>query len=164
MNRARRRLAALTFLVACAGAPAADAPDERDVRAVADAAFDAIREKDQAAMQALFLPEGMSTRLRAGGDAPLRQMKNAEFIDQAFGGDDALEERWTETPAVRVDGDLATIWGHYTFHVDGAVSHCGVNAVDLVRLDGVWKIANWTWSVETEGCPAGAEAPQALGE
>ena len=25
--------------------------------------------------------------------------------------------------------------------------------IDLVRVEGAWKVTNWTWSVETAGCP-----------
>ena len=124
------------------------------VLAVTTAVFDAIRAKETNAMQAQFLAEGASTRVAAsaGADA-LTRATNAAFIARSFGTDASLEERWTETPTVLVDGDLALVWGHYVFLLNDEVSHCGTNHVDLVRVEGAWKVTNWTWSVETAGCP-----------
>ena len=123
---------------------------------VTTAVFDAIRTKDTDAMQAQFLAEGTSTRVAAaapeGADA-LSRATNAAFIARSFTTDASLEERWTEKPTVLVDGDLALVWGRYVFLLNGAVSHCGTNHVDLVRIEGAWKVTNWTWSVETTGCP-----------
>jgi len=34
----------------------------------------------------------------------------------------------------------------------GECSHCGVNAVDIVKIDGDWKIANWMRTVEKGNC------------
>ena len=39
------------------------------------------------------------------------------------------------------------------FHSDDVFSHCGVNRVDLFKLDGQWIIANWMWTTEQVGCP-----------
>ena len=47
----------------------------------------------------------------------------------------------------------ALVWGRYVFLLNDEVSHCGTNHVDLVRVEGAWKVTNWTWSVETAGCP-----------
>jgi hypothetical protein len=47
------------------------------------------------------------------------------------------------------------VWGEYEFWIDGAFSHCGVDAVDLVKIDGEWKVANFMWTVEKENCPTG---------
>ena len=115
-------------------------------------------------MLSLFLPDGTSTRLRDARElpadaTPLRRTTNAALINQAFNTDSDIEERWTETPTVRVDGDLALVWGRYEFLVDGGIAHCGVNHVDLVRLDGQWRITNWTWSVQTENCTRTPAAP-----
>jgi hypothetical protein len=44
------------------------------------------------------------------------------------------------TSDIKVDGDLASVWGRYVFFIDGKVSHCGIDAFHIVRTDGVWKI------------------------
>lgn len=158
------RAAAMTCLALALPVAALAQDDSSEALAVVDAAFDAIRAKDQAAMLSLFLPDGTSTRLRDARElpadaSPLRRTTNAALISQAFNTDSDIEERWTGTPTVRVDGDLALVWGRYEFLVDGSIAHCGVNHVDLVRLDGRWRITNWTWSVQTENCIRVPAAP-----
>ncbi|MEM1439318.1 MAG: nuclear transport factor 2 family protein [Pseudomonadota bacterium] len=133
--------------------------EHASVLAVTTAVFDAIQTKDTDAMQTQFLAEGASTRVAAAapaGASTLTRASNAAFIARSFETDASLEERWTEPPTVLVDGDLALVWGRYVFLLNGEVSHCGTNHVDLVRVGGGWKVTNWTWSVETTGCP---EAP-----
>lgn len=157
--RLGRLLAALWIATAACHAHSATHAEHEAVLAVTTAVFDAIRAKDTGAMQAQFLAQGVSTRVAAaapeGADA-LTRASNAAFIARSFETDASLEERWTDTPTVLVDGDLALVWGRYVFLVNDEVSHCGTNHVDLVRVDGAWNVTNWTWSVETEGCP---EAP-----
>ncbi|RED15181.1 hypothetical protein [Parasphingopyxis lamellibrachiae] len=62
-----------------------------------------------------------------------------------------LEERMPN-PVVDVDGDIAMVWGFYTFHRDGAFSHCGADHFSLVRDEGAWKIANLAFSRRLTDC------------
>ena len=57
---------------------------------------------------------------------------------------------------VLVDGDMAQVWGPYYFEVEGALSHCGVNSLSLVRdASGGWKVGNTSFTVEPpETCDA----------
>ena len=63
-----------------------------------------------------------------------------------------LAETFTGMPAIEIDGNIAMVWGSYTFTVDGKPSHCGTNHVDLVRDGGRWRINNITWTQRTTGC------------
>lgn len=163
-NLAAVRSAAIACVALALPIGAVAQDDGGEALAVVDAAFDAIRARDQAEMLSLFLPDGTSTRLRdarelAPDATPLRRTTNAALISQAFNTDSYIEEQWTETPTVLVDGDLALVWGRYEFLINGSIAHCGVNHVDLVRLDGRWRITNWTWSVHTENCTRTPAAP-----
>ena len=62
-----------------------------------------------------------------------------------------LEERMLN-PVVDVDGNIAMVWGFYTFHRDGQFSHCGADHFSLVREDGSWKIANLAFSRRITDC------------
>jgi len=64
-------------------------------------------------------------------------------------------KRWNEQiydVQVRVDGDIAQVWAPYTFYLDGAVRHCGVNAIDLLRDAGGWKITQVADTRRRESC------------
>jgi hypothetical protein len=41
---------------------------------------------------------------------------------------------------IRVDERLAAAWVPYSFYIGTNFSHCGVNAIQLAKLDGAWKI------------------------
>ena len=61
-----------------------------------------------------------------------------------------IERMWD--PVVVVNGALATIWTPYDFYSGETFSHCGVDAFQLVRVDGVWKIVSIAFTRRNEGC------------
>lgn len=44
-------------------------------------------------------------------------------------------------PVVQIDGSLATAWMFYTFHAGATFTHCGVDALQLIRTAEGWKIS-----------------------
>jgi len=68
------------------------------------------------------------------------------------------------TSDVKVDGDLASVWGRYVFFIDGKVSHCGIDAFHLVRTDGVWKIGGIASTIDGGGCTEAEKARKAVPE
>ena len=62
---------------------------------------------------------------------------------------------WTErafNPQVRVSGTLATVWAEYDFHFGQAFSHCGVDAVQLLKTAQGWRIMSIADTFVREGC------------
>ncbi len=41
---------------------------------------------------------------------------------------------------INIDGDLAQVWCPYEFYLNGMLSHCGANSIQLFREAGQWKI------------------------
>jgi hypothetical protein len=65
------------------------------------------------------------------------------------------DEPWSEPiwdTRIEVDGDLAQVWTQYAFYRGKKFSHCGVDAFQLVRQNGVWKIFHLTDTRQTENC------------
>ena len=66
-------------------------------------------------------------------------------------------ENWLSSPAgldetmvyekVLVDGDMAQVWGPYSFHVGDTVSHCGINSMSMVKTDDGWKVGNTSFTM-----------------
>jgi hypothetical protein len=50
-----------------------------------------------------------------------------------------IEERITSYE-IRIDGPLAVVWASYEFYIDGKISHKGVDAFQLFKSPGGWKI------------------------
>lgn len=144
-------------LVACLQAAAQAAPekdDRREAVEVANRLFEAMRAKDAEAIRALFVPEGQLIaidRPRSGG-GPLR---TRVFSPEAFAKMIAeakapeLIEKMAQ-PEVRLFGDMAIVFGRYTFHVGDKFSHCGTNSFHLARTAQGWKIANAASTLELD--------------
>lgn len=137
---------ALLLLGACAGAtprPAPPSPEHDAVRAAVDRLFDAMRAGDSAAVRSVLHPEArLMTVVDGEGGSAARAQPIDAFV-RAVGTERA--EVWDErisTPLVQVDGNLATAWMDYSFYVDDRFSHCGVNAMQLHRGAGGWRIVN----------------------
>ena len=49
---------------------------------------------------------------------------------------------------VLVSGDMAQVWGPYSFSYNGTLTHCGVNSISLVQdAEGAWKVANTSFTM-----------------
>lgn len=140
------------------GAAAVPAPGaDSEIIAVAEALFSAMRARDTTTIRELFVPEAQIVALRSGGPpAAAPQMRSAEAFVASIGrpGEILAERMWD--PQVRIDGDLATLWAPYEFHVGDRFSHCGSDAFHLIRAEGRWRIVALTYTVQTTGCTGGA--------
>ena len=73
------------------------------------------------------------------GKTVVRRMTGQDFINAVGRGGEAWNESIAK-PEVRQDGDLATVWGYFTFRLGDKPSHCGYDQFTLARLDGEWKM------------------------
>ncbi len=65
------------------------------------------------------------------------------------------KEPWSEPiwdARVEVDGDFAQVWTPYAFYVGKNFSHCGVDAFQLIKQNGEWKIFYLADTRRKEGC------------
>lgn len=127
--------------------------DEREAAAVANKLFEAMRAKNNEAIRALFIPEGQLVaidrpRTGAGGPSTTRVF-TAEAFAKLISESKAAEfiEKMAQ-PEIKVFGDMALVYGRYTFHVGDKFSHCGTNSFHLVRTADGWKIANAASTLE----------------
>jgi hypothetical protein len=54
---------------------------------------------------------------------------------------------------VNVDGDMASAWTPYTFYLDGEISHCGINSIELLQDADGWKITQLSDTRRQDDCP-----------
>ena len=155
----RLLLALPLLLTACATprapslpAPAPASADAQAVTATVQRLFDAMERRDSTAMRALLHPRATLVAIDSAGRAQ-RIPDASGWVRSVAGSPEPLYERMF-APRVEVDGPLATLWAFYTFHVGERFSHCGTDAVQLVRSEGVWKIAVVTFTMQQTGCPA----------
>jgi len=132
--------------VAAAGVGADAATDRVAARAVADSALAAISRNDFAGLADLMLPEArtFSSRQR---DGEWRYSSRTREEERATTSNGRISERGF-APTVLVSGPLAVVWMPYDLYINGAWSHCGVDAFTLYKVAGRWRIATLGWSVE----------------
>jgi uncharacterized protein YecT (DUF1311 family) len=113
-----------------------------------DALFQAMRAKDTAALRTLMHPRAQIVSIASSGVG----VRSAdEWIRGLSRNPDELIERMWD-PQVQVDGDLATLWAPYDFHLGERFSHCGIDAFQFVREGGAWKMISVTFTRRTTGC------------
>jgi hypothetical protein len=162
--RMRQNLVVLvvTALALHANALYADEDDRKAILAVADKLFAAVNTQNPDDWRAIQLAQGTTLSFRSlAADEPgkleMKMTRNEEFIAGLQKNEHDYQEYWTAEPTVLIRGPIAVVWGAYEFTIDGKFSHCGIDAIDMVKLDGAWKVANIMWTVEKENCPTAAD-------
>jgi hypothetical protein len=161
MIRSASLMAIATLLSACAPAappgPPTPAGHQADEEAAVLEAMDhymtAISANDLQAMAAMQTPEGMTYRARAteGGDMEIVAHPNSYWVDPSQDDGRTHRERYW-SPTVLVRGGIAVVWAPYEYWIDGKTTHCGVDVFDFVKIGGVWRVSNSTWTVEPNAC------------
>lgn len=153
------RVALTIILVAFTGLPAgAQGANERDaVLAAIQVFFDTMTARDVDGAREILVPQGRFQVFdMARPKAEPRSFANEEYLADLQASQQTMRERiWN--PQVRVHGPIATVWTPYDFWIDGKLSHCGIDAFDLIKTGKGWKIAGGLYTVE-RGC-----APSPLG-
>jgi hypothetical protein len=126
-------------------------PATRDsIVAVAKRLFDGMRAHDSTMVRSVFAPGAMLMgQIRPG--QPIT-FTSADGFVAMVGRPGAPWDEQIYDPVVQADGDLATLWVFYTFSLGENFSHCGVDAFQLVRTAGGWKISMLADTRRKEGC------------
>lgn len=146
--------------LACATTPqprtaTTSAADRDAIVAAVQAVFDAMRTRDTIALKAAFTPDAQLVSIRTVPGAPARvqtQPLAAFMTSVGRAREELVETMWD--PRVDVAGDIASLWAPYDFRIGANFSHCGHDAVHLVRTESGWKITAITYTVVTTGCAA----------
>lgn len=130
---------------------AGSAEEQAAVLAVVAQLFDAMRSRDTASLAAVFDPSARFYGVGRNGEVTVTMP--ASFVQSIASAPEGvvLDEVLHDTE-VRVDGPLATVWTYYDFFAGGEFSHCGYDAMQLLKTDGAWKIVALADTRRREGC------------
>ncbi len=122
-------------------------PERDAVVDVAEKILDAIGNADADLLHSVMIPEARM---------------NGRLVEEYSSGFSQREEPMVERmwdPEVFIDGQIASIWTPYDFYRNGEFSHCGIDAFQLRKIDGEWKVVGVIWnSLQPPDCqmhPAG---------
>lgn len=140
-------------------APLAAQDAEREVLGVVRQLFDGMRARDTAKMRAQLHPDARlaSPSIRNGTVSVTVESPDRWLASVAGSTAGKLDERITSA-TVKVDGALASVWASYTFYLGEKLSHCGVDALHLVRLPAGWRIVDLADTRRRENCPIGPDS------
>lgn len=111
------------------------------VRASIERLFDGMRDGNSTAVRAVFAKNAtLQTAMASGDSSVVRVMPLRAFVDAVGRPHDEVWDERTWDVEVRVDGPMASAWVPYAFYRGDSLSHCGVNAIQLVRHTTGWRI------------------------
>jgi len=151
-----RKTAGVLLVIALMGAASpwrAQGQDEAGARAAVAQMFEGMRTANSDMVRSVFAADARFAILDGSeGPASVR----VQSVDGWISSIGTSDGRWNEQVYdldVRVDGDMASVWAPYTFYLDGVVSHCGINSIELLRDAGGWKVTQLSDTRRTEDCP-----------
>ncbi len=131
----------------------AQSDDEKAIKAIIIQLFDGMRIADSTMVASAFASNAILAGIGTQADPNAITHTPAEVFVQNVTRPraDILDER-TDDIEIRVDDRLATAWVPYSFYIGDNFSHCGVNAIQLAKLNGTWKITYVMDTRRRENC------------
>ena len=128
--------------------------EESEVKATINKLFEGMYKGDSSLVHSVFHSSNrlMTCYIDKNGAEQLAEENLQDFLD-AVGS--PHEEIWDEKitfTSVLVDLHLAQVWTEYEFYLDGKFSHCGINAFQLVKENGNWKIIQLIDTRKRDNC------------
>ena len=132
---------------------ASAAQDETGALAAVEQVFEGMRRADPAMVRAVFAPDARFAMVDTRQSPPEVGVQSVQGWLDAIGGSDGSWDERIYDVRVLVDGDMASVWAPYTFYLDGAVSHCGINSIELLHDGRGWKVTQISDTRRSEDCP-----------
>ncbi|MBD81314.1 MAG: hypothetical protein CL840_20525 [Crocinitomicaceae bacterium] len=128
--------------------------DSTAVIKVVNKLFDGMRQSDSAMVHDAFADEVqlLSTYTKKDGTKMVKEGSLVEFLVAVGTHHDQVWDEKLYNILVFVDGSIAQVWTEYSFYVGDKFSHCGVDAFQLVKYEGKWRIVSLVDTRKRSGC------------
>ena len=135
------------------GPTEAVAQDEAGALAAVEQVFEGMRSSNSAMVRAVFAEAARFAVLdERNGPVAIRSQSVEGWLSAIGSSNGSWDERVYDMDA-RVDGPMASVWAPYTFYLDGAISHCGINSIELLHDADGWKVTQISDTRHTSECP-----------
>ncbi len=131
-----------------------DQKEEKTVIAIIKQLFDGMREGNGTKVQGVFAENARLITTGIRESKPISRKEEVEKFVSAVNNkpkDQIWDER-IENYDVKIDDGMASVWTPYMFYLNDTLSHCGVNAFQLVKTEEGWKISQIMDTRRKEGC------------
>ncbi|KPJ84153.1 MAG: hypothetical protein AMS19_01810 [Gemmatimonas sp. SG8_23] len=131
----------------------ASGQDVTGALAAVEQIFEGMRTADADKVRALFAPDARFAMLDARSEPLTTRVQSVEGWLSAIGESGGSWDEQVYDVEARVDGPMASVWAPYTFYLDGRISHCGINSIELLHDADGWKVTQISDTRRREGCP-----------
>lgn len=124
------------------------------IKAAVNALFAAMKAADTVMLKNAFHETALLQTLASTKDDKsfVRNETVGDFAKQvAQFPKDAIDER-IEFETIKIDGSIASVWAPYKLYLNGKFYSCGVNSLQMARLNGAWKIQYILDTRRQKGC------------
>lgn len=136
----------------------AEDPDAHAAVEAARSVLHAINTSDPDLLRSVMMPDA---RIVATGRGEPQLSTVAQMATGISDPEQGFVERMWD-PRLEVDGPIASVWARYDFYRHGELSHCGVDAFHLIRVDGAWRVQSLIYNVQQPPtCTLHPEGPPA---
>ncbi|MHA6280335.1 nuclear transport factor 2 family protein [Salinimicrobium sp. CAU 1759] len=151
----KRLIASAVFLLFGTFAVAQNSTEEEKIKSVVDTFFKGFHARDFVVMKSAFHEDPVVQTIgkTKEGDTRLVNEKLATVLKGIVSI--PLETTFKEILhdyVIKIDGDMANAWTPYSFYLNDAFSHCGVNNFQFLKQKGEWKIIYLIDTRRREGC------------
>ena len=134
-------------------------PDRLEVTQLAYGFMEALSDRDTKRLDEMMAPHARLFSIREGNDGvEYRVRTREEFLEGlAENGPEFVERIWE--PVVEMKDRIGMVWAPYDFHVNGELTHCGIDVLAFLKMEEGWKVTSITYNLETEDCPVSPLGP-----
>lgn len=145
------------FAGASAGAQQSH-PEHPAVMRVIDLFFESINTGNGELLASLEVEGAQILNIREDIAGQYQFVERRWFGVDGFNDGTRLTERYWDEQLL-ISDHLAVFWAPYDFHIDGEFSHCGIDVLNLIKIDGEWKIGHAMWTIQRPDCDASPLGP-----
>ncbi len=146
-------IALVAATVLALGTTPALAQSEADALAAVEQIFEGMRTANADMVRDVFASEARFAMIDADASpAAIRSQSVEGWLSAIADSDGRWDERVYQMSA-SVDGSMASVWAPYTFYLDGEISHCGINSIEMLHDGTGWKVTQISDTRRRTGCP-----------
>ena len=126
---------------------------DAEVRYAVDQIFEGMRVADADVVRAVFSSETrFATMDTRNGGAVIRSQSVEGWLSAIDKSEGAWDEQIYQVQ-VLVDENMTSVWAPYTSYLNGEISHCGINSIELLKDSEGWKVTQLSDTRSEEACP-----------
>ena len=133
-------------------------PEYAAVKLVIDNFFESINTGNGELLASLNVEGAQIFNIREDTEGEYEFVERSWFSAENFNSDTQLTERYWDEELLMSDV-LAVFWAPYDFYIDGEFSHCGIDVLNLIKIDDGWKIGHAMWTIQRPDCEASPLGP-----